>query len=270
MIKTILAIVEGPRASGFIESVLAIAADRKAHAIFDVLTAAPVISPKLAPLGTLYTLPGEMQQLAEQSVSAVRALLPGDAQVEVVSHVDDVGWIPGDLRSTAPVADLIIVGPRTDWSIDWLRRHTIETILLSAGTPLLLLPPGRTLRTVDHAVLGWKAGAPAMRALHELVHLAAPGARIDVVTVRHSAGNHPDTTLDPVVAMLERHGFHIERRVLDHSDAPEEVLSAFALESGADLLALGGFAHSRVREIILGGVTRSLIEDARLPVLMAH
>ncbi|MEP7004755.1 MAG: universal stress protein [Sphingomonas bacterium] len=271
MIKTVLAIIEGPgRASGFVNSVLAIAAYQKAHLIFDVVTAAPLMSPKLAPLGTLYTLPSEMRQLASDSVSAVRALLPIDAQVDVISHVDDVGWIPGDLRRTAPLADLVIIGPGTDWTIDWLRRHTIETMLLSAGTPLLLLPSGRSLRAIEHAVLGWKAGASATRALHDLVQFAAPGARIDVVAVKHGLGDQPETALDPVVALLGRHGFHVEGHALDHGETPQEALSAFALECGADLLAVGGFAHSRIREIFLGGVTRGLIDDPRLPVLMSH
>ena len=271
MIKTILAIIEGSSpAKGFVDAALGIADYRGAHLIFDVLTAAPLISPKLAPFGTLYTLPGEIRQQVASDVGIVRALLPPEASAEVVSHFDDVGWIPGDLRANAPLADLIVIGPRTDWSIDWLRRRVIETLILSAGTPLLLLPPGRTLRAVDHAVLGWKAGAPAAHCLHALVDIVKPGARIDVVSVKHGLIDQPETAIDPVVKMLGRHGFYVEGHALDHREAPHETLAAFALERGADVLAVGGFAHSRVRDIILGGVTRHLIDDPQLPVLMAH
>jgi len=119
-------------------------------------------------------------------------------------------------------------------------------------------------------VLGWKAGAPAARAMHELIRIAARGARIDVVGVKHGLDDQPCTALDPVVTLLERHGFKAKAHLLDHGLPPQNALSAFALEQGADLLAVGGFAHSRVREIMLGGVTLSLIDDPRLPVLMAH
>ncbi|MEO9131226.1 MAG: universal stress protein [Sphingomonas sp.] len=271
MIKTILAIVEAyGRAEGFIKSVLALAEHRQAHVIFDVLTAAPLISPGLAPFGTLYTLPGEIQRTAEGNAGAVRALLPDGAAAEVISHFDDVGWIPGDVRATAPLADVIVFPPKEAFEIGWLRRRTIETLLLRAGTPLLLLPSGGSIRSVNHAVLGWKPSAPSARAMHELIGIAAPGARIDVVTVKHGLGDQPEAVLDPVVTLLERHGFRVKAHALDRRVPTHAVLSAFALEQGADLLAVGGFAQSRVREIMLGGVTRSLIDEPRLPVLMAH
>jgi nucleotide-binding universal stress UspA family protein len=271
VIKAILAIVQNAdREAGFVKSVLSIADYRQAQVTFDVLTVAPLMSDKFAPLGTRYTWQGELERLAEDHASAIRALLPPDVHAEIISHVDEVGWIPGDLRATAPLADLIVIGPAEAWTIDWLRRRTIETLLLSSGTPLLLLPSGRSLRSIEHAVLGWKPGAAAARTMHDLISLAAPGARIDVVSVKHGLGDQPETNLEPVAAMLGRHGFVVERHALNREKTPQDMLTAFALEQGADLLAVGGFAHSRVREIILGGVTRSLIDDPRLPVLMAH
>jgi len=142
--------------------------------------------------------------------------------------------------------------------------------LMASGTPLLLLPPGRSIRNVGHAVLGWKPGPTAMRALQNLVRLAAPGARIDVVAIKHGLADQPETALEPVLALLHRHGFSVEGHALDRSGKAQDGLTSFALDRGADLLVVGGFAHSRMREIVLGGVTRSLIDDPRLPVLMAH
>jgi nucleotide-binding universal stress UspA family protein len=271
MIKTILAIVEGPvRGSSFIDAVLGLADQRQAHMIFDVLTAAPMLSPNLAPFGTVYTLSSELRQLVRDHASSLRAFLPPNSQAEIVSQCDDVGWIPGDVRASAPLADLVMIGPHESWSIDWLRRRTIETVLMASGTPLLLLPPGRSIRNVGHAVLGWKPGPTAMRALQNLVRLAAPGARIDVVAIKHGLADQPETALEPVLALLHRHGFGVEGHALERSGKAQDRLTSFALDRGADLLVVGGFAHSRMREIVLGGVTRSLIDDPRLPVLMAH
>ncbi|NII59433.1 hypothetical protein [Sphingomonas aerolata] len=74
MIKTILAIVEGPvRGSSFIDAVLGLADQRQANMIFDVLTAAPMLSPNLAPFGTVYTLSSELRQLVRDHASSLRA-----------------------------------------------------------------------------------------------------------------------------------------------------------------------------------------------------
>ncbi|MEO5865838.1 MAG: universal stress protein [Sphingomonas sp.] len=271
MTKTVLAVIEGGAPAGaFVESVLTLAERRQAHVIFDVLTAAPLASPALAPLGTLYTLPGEMRQLVDDHVASVRALIPADVGADVIWHMDDVGWLPGDLRANAPLADLIVMAPPGAWNVRWLRRRVTETLLLASGTPLLMLSSGRSILSVEHAVLGWKPGPAATRALHDLIALAAPGARIDVVTVKHGLDDQPETATDPVAALLLRHGFHVDGHAIDRGEAAETALSAFALERGADLLVVGGYAHSRAREILLGGVTRGLIEDPRLPVLMAH
>lgn len=271
MIKTILAIIEGSApAKAFVDAVLGLANHHAAHVIFDVLTAAPMISSKLAPVGTIFTPPDQILYQATRDVGIVRALLPSGVPAEVVSHFDDVGWLPGDLRAHAPAADLIVIGPRTSWAIDWLRRRAVESLLFSAGTPLLLLPPGKTLRSVNHAVMGWKAGAPAAHCLHALIGIAEPGARIDVVSVKHGLNDEPETVTDSVVQLLKRHGFCVEGHRLDRGEAVHDALAAFALERNADVLAVGDFAHSRIHEVILGGVTRGLIENPQLPVLMAH
>ncbi|WEK43205.1 MAG: universal stress protein [Candidatus Sphingomonas colombiensis] len=271
MIKTILALVEeAKRAEAFIASVATLARQLQAHVVFDIVTAAPLISPRLAPFGTLNPVPGERRQIRGEQERALRPLIPDDISSEVMSQIDDVDRVPTDVREATPLADLIMIAPPEDWEIEWLRRHVIETLLLSSGTALMLLPAGRAVRRVDHAVLGWRPDAHTVRALHELVALAEPGARIDVTYVKRDVADQPDVPLGRVAAMLARHGFGVETYMLKRGERVSERLSAFTLEQGADLLAVGGYGHTRARELVLGGVTRQLVLEPRLPILMVH
>jgi nucleotide-binding universal stress UspA family protein len=122
-------------------------------------------------------------------------------------------------------------------------------------------------------VVGWKPSREASRAVHDLVALAEPGAQIDLVMVDAEAGSagHDKRAVE-VERHLVRHGFkvtlHTSRR--ESWKTVAQMLEHFAVQRGADVLAVGGYAHSRAREVVLGGVTRDLIAQSRLPVLMAH
>lgn len=271
MTKTILALVENAGlAAGFIDAVSTLGRYMEAHVEFDVVAASPLLSNKLAPFGALYVIPGELKQMRRDQEERAKALIPRDLDHAVMSVVDDVAWLPSMVRAEAPIADLIVVGPAETWDVAWLRRHLAQTLLVTAGTPLLLLPAGRSVRKVDHAVVGWKPSPQATRALHDLTALAAPGARIDVVNVASGQPDLEQVNLKPVVTYLERQGFGVEAHVLEAKGRTASRLAAFALDAGADLLTLGGYGHSRAREIFLGGVTRSVIEDCRIPTMLAH
>lgn len=271
MIKTILTVLEAPgQAAGFVEAIATLADYQQAHVNFSVLTTTPLISAKLAPFGVLYTLGSDLKAMSQADEDALRSLIPTDLSCDILPLVEDVAFAPTEVRALAPPADLIVLGHRDAWQIEWLRRHVTETLLLSSGTPLILLPAGRSVRKVDHAVLGWKPGPSSMRALHALAAIASPGAKIDLIHVERDVAEWPHVVLEPVAALLDRHGFVVEAHTLKRTRPSADMLTAFALDAGADLLAVGGYGHSRAREIALGGVTRSLIDDCRLPVLLAH
>lgn len=271
MIRTILAALEAPqRAASTVEAIVTAAEFRQAHVVFGLLTTVPLMVDKLAPFGEMYTLPGELRTSSCDDQQALLAMLPSGMSAEIIPLIDSVAFMPTLVRRSVPPADLIMIGAKDAWQIGWLRRHVTETLLLASGAPLILLPAGRSVRKVDHAVLGWKPGPSATRALRALTELAAPGARIDVVNVGYGLPDQPEVALAPVAAALERHGFVVETHSLRRDRAVAEMLTAFALDAGADLLAVGGYGHSRAREIVLGGVTRSLILDCRLPVMLVH
>lgn len=270
MIRDVLAIVDNAHlAAPFLSRVLAFAAGRQAQAKIAVLTPNPYFAEALLPLGGMYVPEDVLAQDDRSKVDAVAALAKGaGSKASVFGLHDDVAWLAGDVRRSRQIADLIMVGGPEEWETPWLRRRVLETSILAAGTPTMILSEGRSLGQIRNAVLGWKPSAEANRAVHDLVAIAAEGARIDIVIVdqdlRADGGDelcrHLDRHgLEPVLHRLEADGMH-----------EAAVVEGFALRGTADLLVIGGFGHSRFREVCFGGVTRYFIDQAQVPVMLSH
>lgn len=270
MIRDILAVVDNAEAAGpFLTEAVAFADTRKALIEVAALTPSPYVAAEILPAGGMYLPDDLLAEEEEKKVAAVDALIgAAPAFVKVFGLHDDIGWLAGDLRRSRQVADLIMVGAETHWETPWLRRRVIETSILASGTPTLILPAERGLGQVRHAVLGWKPSPEANRSVHDLVAIAELGAKVDIVIVDQDAGKDAG---DEVGRHLFRHGLRPElHRMASDGLDDARVLHGFALRSRADLLAIGGFGHSRLREIVLGGVTRDLIADAEVPVMFSR
>lgn len=273
MIKDMLVVVEdGDRAQGLLRAVVDMGAARGAALEVAALTPSPMALPAAAPFGTLYV--PERAHLGDEAANVERVrghLAAAGSSAEVFGLHDDVGWLAGDLGRRRQVADVIVIGARETWATPWLRRRVVETLVRGSGTPLLILPEGATLKPIRRAVLGWKSGPEATRAMHALASLAEPGAIIDVVTVGTTLQGCADEA-DPhaeVKRHLLRRGFDAKGHWIVNDEKIEaEVLSLYAQETEADLVAIGGFAHSRMREILLGGVTRDFVERTDVPLLI--
>lgn len=194
---------------------------------------------------------------------------------------------PGEaVAKKARIADLVVLGqPEPEQAKASAHRNMVEDVLMTSGRPVLMIPFAGEFTTVGRNVLiGWVEGAEAARAAHEALVLAAPGAKLTVLTVRRGAAPEDQVEL-PGAAMarhLARHGFDAEadetvagaslppsvtvRPTVSEADA----LLNYATDSGADLLAVGCYGHSRTREMVLGGVTRDLLSHMTLPVLMSR
>lgn len=174
------------------------------------------------------------------------------------------------LTRQAHAADLIIVSqPEQRFLEDRFRMRLPEQLVLNAGLPVLILPRGQEPSTVGHTiVVAWKGTREAVRAVRDALPLLTSADRVIVVSV----GPTPEESLseEEVVDHLKRHGVKAEARQLEETEAVSKALLEVAREEGADLIVLGAYGHSRLREIVLGGVTRQLINRSELPVLMSH
>lgn len=276
MIKDLMLVVDNAdKSAGFLRAGLSLAERLNAHAKVMLLTSGPLAAAEFAPFGALYVTEGALREDEMGRIERLRQLLD-DARcsAEVCAFRDDIAWLPGDVRRSRQVTDLIVAGSIFCWDVPWLQRRVLDTLLLSSGTPLLLLPRDKSLEPVRHAVLGWKPSPEAARALHALIGIAEPGAVIDIVTVEGASERIPrraEAAME-VEHYLLRHGMQPSVHIVHHEpwQTVAGELQRFAIERRADVLVVGGYAHARMREVWLGGVTRDLIGETQLPVLMAN
>ena len=166
------------------------------------------------------------------------------------------------------VHDLVIVD-RPDPERPFTGR-ALDTALFSVGRPTLMIGESVPHDLLDHVVIAWNGSLEATRLIGQSIALLHEATRVTVVHARTE--RFDEARAADLCGYLRWHGIVAEAVSLPAQDGMQVGASilAEAERRGASLLALGAYTHSRVREFLLGGVTRHVIEQARLPVLMAH
>jgi len=146
----------------------------------------------------------------------------------------------------------------------------IEAVLFGSGRPVLIVPFHHGPSQFETVLIAWDEGRPAARAVADALPLLAMAERVEVVTVG-SHGRDLNGHDSHLVRHLARHGIeaHLTSLVADRGSVASTLL-AHAGEVQADLIVMGGYGHSRLREIVLGGTTRTILHSMTVPVLMAH
>ncbi len=167
----------------------------------------------------------------------------------------------------ARVADLVLVAQTPAHGLDALEPDVAEHLAMEGVVPALVMPAGGGRGEVGHRVLvGWNGSRQAARALHAARPFLATAREVRLVTLGEDAGA---AGLEDAALWLRRHGIEpvVERRPA--ADRPGARLLELAREAGADLLVIGAYGHSRLRELVLGGATRHILQHADLPVLVS-
>lgn len=271
-IKDLLAIVDtGDKDEQFIKDALSFAEFHGAQLTFLVLSVIPS-SDYAGVWGAPYVILQDFVELVETKKKrlAERTRL---SNIEVRAISDQPGVMLTKAAVEARYADMVLFGPADTYEYPPVRRETIESILFASGRPVLILPTGHQPRAFDHIALGWNASREATHALKDATGLAVSNAKVDILVLdgRPSTKGHGSDPGADIAHHLARHGFAtnvVTLTGLEKSDA--ETLIQGARQHGANLLALGAYGHSRLREMILGGVTRELIAGAPIPVLFSH
>jgi nucleotide-binding universal stress UspA family protein len=147
-----------------------------------------------------------------------------------------------------------------------------EGLVFDSGRPVLLLPPeGMAGHRLGNVVVAWDGSRVAARALAEALDLLDAAQSVTVATVTGDKDLVGTAPAEDVVRHLSRHGIAAQAVdvPLDQGNAAE-ALTAICKKRGADLLVMGAFGHTRAREFLLGGATRSALKHPGLPILMAH
>jgi nucleotide-binding universal stress UspA family protein len=168
------------------------------------------------------------------------------------------------LAEAARTTDLILA--RRAKVGDMTAPDVLDQLVTAAGVPVLALPPGSEDfgRTV---LVGWNGSPEAARAAHDALPFLEAAKRVILCAV----GEQAKTSLDAAAAMLRRHGINVQPHKVDEPDGNAgEVLLDQAAAHAADLLVMGAYGHTRLRETVFGGATRHVLREATLPVLFAN
>lgn len=159
------------------------------------------------------------------------------------------------------------------WSADTLSAQDMaQSLVFGAGLPVILVPPpSAAAGSIDHIAVAWDGSRVAARALCDVLPLLAAGGRVSVVTVQGEKSLSDSDASQTLATALERRGYSAKaiNITLDGRSIANALQDA-AISEGAQLLAMGGFGHSRLRDFILGGATKGVFADLRLPVLLSH
>ena len=150
----------------------------------------------------------------------------------------------------------------------------IDTLIQGAGRPVLLIPKERAVRTeVKRVVVAWNGSREAARAVFDALPFIVAADETTLLTIDPVArdGEAGPQTGTEIAASLARHGAKVAIEAVASGDwSKAQIMERAVREKNADLLVLGAFSHSRLREIIFGGTTRSIIENPPCLALMAR
>ena len=199
------------------------------------------------------------------------------------------------LRSSGLQGDWRVVSGKVSETVVWLARHAdlvilgqvdpthppppagrqlVEDVLMTSGRPILVVPyVGRFEAFSSKIVVGWNNSREAARAVSDAIPLLTKAAAVTILEA-NPMGRKPATdvaTSADITRHLARHGISAETaRTVIASISASDALLSYASDVSADMLVVGGYGHSRLRELMLGGVTRELLQHMTLPVLMSH
>jgi nucleotide-binding universal stress UspA family protein len=151
-------------------------------------------------------------------------------------------------------------------------RWYAESIVFGSGRPVVILPPrGRNAGlTLDTIAIAWDGSRPAARAVADALPILEQASKVRILTVLNEKEISSEAPAE-LLKYLERRGIAGKPECIDAAGHPiGEVLSSYFTSNQVDLLVMGAYGHSRVREFILGGATLSLLSKPPLPILLSH
>lgn len=169
-------------------------------------------------------------------------------------------------------ADLVVIGRPKAEAKTGAFPGLAESLVLSSGRPILLFPPRGTVSEIRRIVVAWNTTRESVRAAADALPLLTRAEAVEVLVADHE--RHPRHGQEPgadIARHLVRHGARVEvRRVSSGGQDIGGLLLSQAGSFRADLLVMGAYGHSQVREWVFGGVTRTVLYQATIPVLMSR
>ena len=179
-----------------------------------------------------------------------------------------------DVGVHAYYADVVVIAqPRPEGRTD-RPPGLAESLILTSGRPIIVFPSVSTVSRIRRILVGWNARRESIRAVADAMPALMKAEAVEVLVIDHerTAGHGEDPGAE-VARHLARRGVKVDTRHLSSAKEKEEVghlLLSQAATFGADLLVMGAYGHSQLRDWMFGRVTRTVLREAGLPVLMSR
>ena len=211
-----------------------------------------------------------LEQQSKERAARARASFEawrGQAGQTAVAFEDVLGH-PAETASVAARNSDIVVVARPRNEDEPMAASLVEACLFNSGRPVLVVPARATSAFGAAIAVLWDGSRTAARAVGDALPLLSKAQSVLVLTSGEIEEELP--TGQAVAARLKAQGVSASAQALQRADSDAGTLGAAASQAGCDLIVMGGYAHSRVREMILGGVTRYMLSSSPVPILMAH
>ncbi len=275
--RSLLCVTRTGEDTQFVSRAIALAAGMEAHLSVLVVGIAPL--PAASPYGITNAdiWAREADDTREETKARGDAIEADLAKVgvsgNVATHLLDQGAVASLVARFARYSDLTLVPTRSD-DHGVFNASVLNGALFESGRPILLLSPEDTeFPKVRSAVIAWDASLEASKAVKDAIGVLKGCDRVTALLVDPvpSFEGHGEDPGADLAAYLARHGVKIEvNAVPREGQATSDIILRFAAESGAELIVMGAYAHSRLRQLIFGGTTSTILSKAKVPVMMAH
>lgn len=275
--KTVLTVTGPDLGNGDLKLAAALCEEIGAHlAVLAVALAAPPPVGEYAAVMSdawLEERQADMDRLEECAASATAFLASRAVSSDISSEYREEAWAEEVIGRRARYCDMLLVGPAL-FSHPLLKGKALEGGLFFSGKPLLLVPEGAVASLLPKRVMiAWDSRIEASNAVSRAMALLSAADDVHVVLV-DPVGGDGGQGAEPgadIATYLARHGVKVTvDRLSSQGRSVADSLRQHAVDMAADLLVMGAYGHSRLRERIFGGVTRSMVEAPPLPVFLAR
>jgi len=215
------------------------------------------------------------ERMLSESAVAAEAMFK---QAVKATGVEKVEWRKSrrDAVESVPVhgryADVLVIGQPNETDASGVEPDFAERLLLSAGRPALVIPYAGDFPAVGTRVLvAWNASREATRALTDAIPILREAKQVDVIAFNPKDAPHGEVPGADIGLYLARHGIKVSvsQQTAEDVDVGNQLLSR-AADLDSDLIVMGAYGQPRMKELILGGATRTILKSMTVPVLMSH
>lgn len=256
-----------------LEAAIAVARELEGH----LTTVAFGYDPDIAAYPYAYGAMTGIEELYARAVESARERgAAADARLQragilgdVVTEVCTYAAMAMTFGQRARFADLVVLGRIYGEGADESAASALEGALFDGDSAVLACPAGTSGLDLGTVIVAWNESREALRAVRRALPLLRKAGEVEILMIGEPSGDADPA--QPLATMLARHGAKVD--VFIHPDSGLSVadkLRQRIVERGAGLVVMGAYGHSRFREYVLGGVTREILTEVPVPVLLAH